>query len=95
MGLSQTYSISEEVLYQEVNDEVVLLSMATGKYYGLNDVASKLWRLLGENGKCEDAISVLLDEYDVPEEQLRSDVSEIVGKMVTDGLLIRLDDQAN
>lgn len=95
MPSSMTYSISEEVLYQEVNGEVVLLSMTTGKYYGLNEVATRLWHLFGENGNFDDAVRVLLEEYDVSEDQLRADLSETVDRLVADGLLISSDDKAN
>ena len=95
IGLSKTYSISEKIVHQEVNDEVVLLSMDTGKYYGLNCVATRLWHLLVDSGNYEDAVCVLLDEYDVSEAELRADVSEILRNLVTDGLLTISDGQVN
>ena len=58
--------VSPQVLFHEVRGEVVLLSLASGSYYGLNAIGSRMWHLLRERGEVEGVVLRLLDEYKVP-----------------------------
>ncbi len=66
--------VSEDVLFQELDGEAVLLSLESGQYYGLNEVASKAWSLFQEHTKLEHVLSELLTSFDVPEETLEADL---------------------
>ena len=70
-----------------MNGEVVALRMTTGNYHGMNDVASRMWHLIQQHGNIESAIATLLEEYDVPEAQLREDMSQFVGQLLSSGLI--------
>ena len=84
---SAVYTIPSDVLFQEVNGEVVTLSMATGKYHGLNEVASRMWNLIQQHEDLESSIAILLEEYDVPEAQLREDMNQLVEQLLSNGLI--------
>ena len=84
---SNVYTIPSDVLFQEVNGEVVALSMTTGNYHGMNDVASRMWHLIQQHENLESAIATLLEEYDVPEAQLREDMTQFVGQLLSSGLI--------
>ncbi len=84
---SNVYTIPSDVLFQEVNGEVVALSMTTGNYHGMNEVASRMWHLIQKHESLESAIATLLEEYDVPESQLREDMSQFVGQLLSSGLI--------
>ncbi|MCH8109652.1 MAG: PqqD family protein [Chloroflexi bacterium] len=84
---SSVYTIPSDVLFQEVNGEVVTLSMATGNYHGLNEVASRMWHLIQQHEDLESAIAILLEEYDVPEAQLREDMNQLVEQLLSNGLI--------
>ena len=84
---SNVYTIPSDVLFQEVNGEVVALSMTTGNYHGLNEVASRMWHLIQQHENLESAIATLLEEYDVSEAQLREDMSQFVGQLLSSGLI--------
>ena len=79
--------IPPEVLFQEIDGDVVLLSTTTGNYYGMNQVASRMWNLILQNGSPEAAVGVLLEEYDVDEAQLIEYISKFVQSLLTAGLL--------
>ena len=38
--------VPQDVFFQEVEDEVVLLNLQTGMYHGLDKVGSRVWGLL-------------------------------------------------
>ena len=84
---SNVYTIPSDVLFQEVNGEVVALSMTTGNYHGMNEVASRMWHLIQQHENLDSAIATLLEEYDVPETQLRKDMSQFVEQLLSSGLI--------
>ena len=49
--------ISEDVLFQEVGGETVLLDLASEQYFGLDAVGTRIWQLLGEGADREEPVS--------------------------------------
>jgi hypothetical protein len=81
------FSVSEEVLSQEVNGETVLLDLEGESYFGLNEVGTRIWQLLNEGLNVGLVLDALDDEYDVGREQLESDVEELLGSLLGPGLI--------
>ena len=84
---NQRVQICDSVLFQTVRDESVLLEMETQRYYGLDDVGTRVWTLLREFGSVNDVASHLQLEFDADLESLRSDVYALVQKMASAGLV--------
>jgi hypothetical protein len=80
-------AIPETVLFRDLDGEAVLLATESGKYFGLNEVGTRLWSLLRLHGDVEAVCRSLLAEYDVPEERLREDVARFVGTLADRGLI--------
>lgn len=85
--------IADDVLFQTVADEAVLLNMADNHYYGLDDVATRMWQLLGEHGAEDAVIQAMLKEYDIDEATLRQDFAALVAELERRGLIRRVDAQ--
>ncbi len=83
-------AIPETVLFRELEGEAVILSTDSGKYFGLNEVGTRMWTLLRQHGEVEAACRALLAEYDVPEERLREDLAHFVDTLATRGLVERV-----
>ena len=81
------FSISDEVLSQEVNGETVLLDLDGESYFGLNEVGTRVWQLLQSERTVGETLSALSDEYDVGREQLESDMGELLDKLSDAGLV--------
>jgi hypothetical protein len=79
--------IPETVLFRDLDGEAVLLATDSGKYFGLNEVGTRMWSLLRLHGDVERVCHSLLAEYDVPEERLREDVARFVGTLADRGLI--------
>lgn len=47
----------------DVADEAVLLSLSDGEYYGLNEVAASIWRLVQQPRTVLEVRNLLLAEY--------------------------------
>lgn len=79
--------IPETVLFRDLDGEAVLLATESGKYFGLNEVGTRMWSLLRLHGDVEQVCCSLLAEYDVPEERLRLDLAQFVGRLADRGLI--------
>ena len=79
--------ISSEVLFQELENEAVLLNIASEQYHGLNDNGTRIWQLLAQHGNVEQVVAQMLAEYVVPEEILRHDVKNFIEEMAEAGLV--------
>lgn len=79
----------DDVIYQTLADESVLLNLKDSHYWGLNVVGTRMYELLLQKGNVESAYAVLLTEFDVDAEALRADFLELVAKLEKAGLITR------
>lgn len=89
MKLSPSFGVTipESVLFRELGEESVLLELDSGRYYGLNQVGTRMWRLLADHGRLEPVCQILVQEYDVLPERAESDLVNLVQVLVSRGLL--------
>lgn len=80
-------TISQGVMFRDLDGEAVLLELETGRYFGLNETGTRMWLLLQEHGAVGAAFQALLAEYDVAEERLRQELLSFVGTLTSQGLL--------
>jgi len=79
--------VPEQVLFQELEGESVLLNLDTETYFGLDDVGTRMWEALTGSDAIESAYNSLLTMYDVSPEELRQDLTELVEQLLDKGLL--------
>ena len=70
------------------SDGAVLLDIQQGICFSLNPVGAKVWALIKQRKSTGDIIASLVKEFDVPEEQIRSDVAEFAALLKQNGLLL-------
>jgi hypothetical protein len=75
-----------------VDDEVVMLSFASGKYYSLNTIASRIWEEIKENISVSDLIGKLMAVYDVEFEECKEDTIAYLNNLYEKGLLLTGND---
>jgi coenzyme PQQ synthesis protein D (PqqD) len=80
-------AINPSVIYRDLAGEVVLLNLESGVYYGLDAVGSRVWQLLMESRDVDEVCAILLDEYDVGADTLRTDVARLVSELSEKGLV--------
>lgn len=61
--------------------EEVILDLASGTYYGLNEVGTAVWKLLVTPRRVADVCTHLQVEYDVAADALEHDVLALVNDM--------------
>ncbi len=57
-------SVPEEVLWQQVEDRVVLLDLRSNEYHSLNESGSRMWMLLVESDDVAAALERLCTVYE-------------------------------
>ena len=80
-------TIPQEVLFQDLGEETVLLNVATGKYHGLNGVGSRIWELIQDSNPMETVLTALLDEFEVSAEILENDLGQFLVVLQSKGLI--------
>lgn len=83
----QRFTLSPDVLSQNIDDETVLLDMKSENYFGINEVGGRVLEILKGGANLEDIVEVLLTEYDVKKEELERDVSTYLQQFLDAHLL--------
>ena len=84
---NQVFTVSKDVLFQEVSGETVLLDLASEQYFGLDEVGTRVWQLLNEGQSLDAMLEVLLEEYEVERERLEGDVRALLESLIEAGLV--------
>lgn len=83
------YRRSESILFGDIGDDIVALSMERGLCYGMENVAGAVWTLLEQPRSLEQLCEVLIQEYDVDPQRCHSEVSALLAEMEAEGLVSR------
>ena len=82
LAVPEAVTIGDSVIFQQVNDEAVLLSLTTQEYYGLNDVGASMWNSLLECGELEAVVKKISSVYDADENVIRQDLHSMVRQLL-------------
>jgi hypothetical protein len=86
-SFEQKVNVSDDVLFQILEGETVLLNMETEQYFALNDIGSKIWELISNEKSISEVFKKLLHEYEVEDETLKNDFSNLLLKMESKKLI--------
>ena len=89
ISFSDRVTVPDDVLISHLQDESVILNLASERYYGLDDVGTRFLSVLTTSDSIETAYERLRDEYDVNGEALKQDLLALVENLIDQGLLIR------
>lgn len=85
--LDSKISIPKDVVFREIAGEAVILNLQTGKYFGLDEVGTRMWQLLAQHNQIEPALNDLTEEYDTTKDQLQHDLLDLVDKLALQQLI--------
>lgn len=86
------YRLSEDVTWRDVDEEMIVLHLPTGKYYTFNNTGHLVWQQLAE-GKDTAAIrSQIMNKYEVDEETANRDLATFINGLKEHNL-ITIDEQ--
>lgn len=75
------------VVASEIDGEVVVLDVATGRFFQLNAIGSHIWAALQTPASLAALIAAMQAEFDVDADECHADVTDFVTRLSGSGLL--------
>ena len=85
MNLNQRFAIPEEVICQVLEDESVLLDLASENYVGLDEVRTRIWQFIDGGETLHIIVATVLYEYDLAEDTVIWDLDKILHDLQAQG----------
>ena len=85
--MAEPIEISDKVVFKTFEDEIILLHLDSGIYFGLDAVGSRFWSLLEQKHDVDAALAVMGEEFDVDRATLERDCRELLGELKEKGLI--------
>jgi hypothetical protein len=76
-----------DVVARRVQDEILLVQLGRSQVYSLNRTGARLWELIGEGCSPRLASERMLEEFDVPEAELRAEIDSFLALLIREKLL--------
>lgn len=88
MKLTDKIAASEDVVAREVGGETVLLDLASGTYFGLNEVGGRVWEMIDGDGLTLDQICGRIEaEFEVSRDVVDGDITTLARELIDRGLV--------
>jgi hypothetical protein len=85
--MNSVVRVSPNQTHRRVADEMLVLDVARGRYYSLNEVGARIWELLADPVAVESICCALEHEFDVSPEALVEDVKSHLEQLLSEGLI--------
>jgi len=83
------FTVPADVMARAVGTETVLLDLASGTYFGLDEVGTRVWELLQEGKALGDVCAAMASEFEAPPDEIESDVLELARNLLDRRLIQR------
>ena len=87
MNLDTKLNVPPEVMSRLVGDEMVLLDLSSGLYFGLDGVGQRIWQAVADGKTLSETVDIVVAEYDVDRDQATADVLQFASTLLERGLL--------
>ena len=88
--MSIKYIQNKKVIQSKIGEEVVMLDMDSGFYFGLNSVASIIWGKLESAISLEEIIIELLEEYKIDQQTCENDTRLFFDQLLEKNIIKRV-----
>ena len=82
MPVTLTYIQNAEIIQSKIGEEVVMLDMESGFYFGLNSVASIIWGMMKDGITFEVLCNKLMEQFDVERSLCEADTQELIDQLL-------------
>ena len=82
-----TISIPARVVFRDLEGESVLLDLESGRYYGLDEVGTLIWKMLREGASVAEIETGILEQYDTDRATVSRDVRRILDELAERSLI--------
>jgi hypothetical protein len=87
ISFADRIEVPDEVLISGLQGESVILNLDSERYFGLDEVGTRMLSVLNDAESIQAAFETLREEYDVEEEILRRDLISIIEQLVELGVV--------
>jgi hypothetical protein len=78
---------NKAIVQSKMGEEVVMLDMDSGFYFGLNSVASVIWGLMVNEISFEALIDQLMTQFDVERSLCEADTQELLDQLLEKNII--------
>ena len=86
--LDSTVSCKDGFVEAEIDGEIVALDIERGSCYGLDRIATRIWRLIAEPRRVKSVCEQLTQEFQVDAPTCRSDVLDLLEDLHREGMIV-------
>lgn len=76
-----------DVIFQELEGELVLLNLSNEQYFGLDPIGKRIWELLQQSNSLEVCVSAICAAYDVDEIVAKKDIEKLKQQLLAADLV--------
>jgi hypothetical protein len=87
ISFSDRVTVPDQVLISNLQDESVILNLNSERYFGLDNVGTRMLSVLSASKSIEAAYEVLKGEYDVEAPVLRQHLTSLIENLLQQGLV--------
>jgi len=85
------FSIREDLVVEQVDDEFLVLDLRGNEYFGLNAVARHIWTAIDEGDSLEKIADSVCERFEVERERAATDVADFIANLLEQRLVSRVD----
>ena len=79
---------SPDVVFRDLDGEAVILDLASGTYFGLNEVGTLVWRMIDEGRNAAEIVDAVAAEYQADRAAIAQDVNRLIEDLSTRRLIV-------
>lgn len=87
ISMNSVIGVKKDLISADLGEEVAILHLENGVYYGLDAVGARIWDLVQEPIRVDELQDSILMEYDVEPEQCKSDLLDLIEDLANQDLV--------
>lgn len=92
MTPARRFHVPDTVIAQTIAEEMVILDLEAGTYFGLDPIGARIWELVADGASFDAVIDQMMAEYDVSRERLEQDIDALMTKLLENRLVVEVKD---
>lgn len=84
---SSVLVVAKDQVSSDLEGEAVILNLASGVYYGLEEAGARIWRFIHEQRTIDEIRAIILDEYEVEPARCEQDLFAFLERLLDEGLI--------
>ncbi|CAA0096608.1 Uncharacterised protein [BD1-7 clade bacterium] len=82
LNLQSTIGRNPDILFSDVDQEIILMNLESGSYFTLNAVGSEIWNLLESDMSIDALVNELITRFEISVEDCQKSVMTYMQKLI-------------